>query len=253
MKREKRLYTYVLRYDDGAAPNPYWGYCTLAICKPVIRKGALPGDWVVGFCTKERKHDYNGVGNDDASYYVAYAMEVKESIMWGDYKGWCESHCSSKVPVPCDSEYSKQVGDCIYFEEDKVLKGPILSVHNTGKQSTEQLANIKATDTNGNVLIATNFWYFGNSPERIPPHLNKIRHPYQGQKYIKNQDFLGPFVEWINSIQRGKDPAFFDPAFKVNPCQTQGPVSSWVDERNMNCIQDLNGPEEGGEIPLCYK
>lgn len=32
------LYTYCIPYDDGAAPNPYWGICTLVICKPVIRR-----------------------------------------------------------------------------------------------------------------------------------------------------------------------------------------------------------------------
>ena len=44
-----KLYTYCLRYDDGAAPNPYWGVCTLVICKPAIRRSAEPGDWVVVF------------------------------------------------------------------------------------------------------------------------------------------------------------------------------------------------------------
>ena len=42
------LFSYVLRYDDGAAPNPFWGTCTLAICKPAIRRKANLGDWVVG-------------------------------------------------------------------------------------------------------------------------------------------------------------------------------------------------------------
>jgi len=42
------LYTYCIPYDDGAAPNPYWGICTLVICKPVIRRTAEVGDWIVG-------------------------------------------------------------------------------------------------------------------------------------------------------------------------------------------------------------
>lgn len=40
-----QIYSYVLRYDDGVAPNPYGGVCTLAICKPVIRKKPK---WVIG-------------------------------------------------------------------------------------------------------------------------------------------------------------------------------------------------------------
>jgi hypothetical protein len=35
-----RLFSYTVRVDDGAAPNPFRGLCTLAICKPAIRRGA---------------------------------------------------------------------------------------------------------------------------------------------------------------------------------------------------------------------
>ncbi len=42
--RKATLYTYCIPYDDGAAPNPFWGQCTLVICKPRIRKVARPGD-----------------------------------------------------------------------------------------------------------------------------------------------------------------------------------------------------------------
>jgi len=43
-----KLYTYCIPFDDDAAPNPYWGLCTLVICKPVIRRTANIGDWIVG-------------------------------------------------------------------------------------------------------------------------------------------------------------------------------------------------------------
>ena len=36
-----KLYTYCIPYDSGAAPNPFWETCTLAICKPVILKTKL--------------------------------------------------------------------------------------------------------------------------------------------------------------------------------------------------------------------
>ena len=29
-----RLCSYVVRHDKGLAPNPFWGYCTLAVCTP---------------------------------------------------------------------------------------------------------------------------------------------------------------------------------------------------------------------------
>ena len=39
-----RLFTYVLAHDNGAAPNPFGGVCTLVICKPQIRRSAKEGD-----------------------------------------------------------------------------------------------------------------------------------------------------------------------------------------------------------------
>ena len=44
----RSLFSYVVRYDSGFAPNPFHGFCTLATCKPGIRAHANVGDWVVG-------------------------------------------------------------------------------------------------------------------------------------------------------------------------------------------------------------
>jgi len=66
-----RLFSYRLRFDAGAAPNIYWGICTLAICKPVIRKVATLGDWVVGTGSS-----IASIG--DISDKVIYAMRVTD-------------------------------------------------------------------------------------------------------------------------------------------------------------------------------
>ncbi len=42
-----RLFSYTIPID-GAAPNPFHGMCSLAICKPAIRRTASSGDWIVG-------------------------------------------------------------------------------------------------------------------------------------------------------------------------------------------------------------
>lgn len=44
-----RFYSYVIPRDYGFAPNPYFGYCTLATCKQKIRKNAQIGDWIGAF------------------------------------------------------------------------------------------------------------------------------------------------------------------------------------------------------------
>jgi hypothetical protein len=45
-----KLYSYVVTHDTGFSPNPFWGCCTLADCKPAIRRTAKIGDWVVHKC-----------------------------------------------------------------------------------------------------------------------------------------------------------------------------------------------------------
>lgn len=53
--KKQKLFSYVLRFDDGAAPNPFWGTCTLAICKPDIRRTANIDDWIIGTGSKNSK------------------------------------------------------------------------------------------------------------------------------------------------------------------------------------------------------
>ena len=43
-----KLYSYVMKYDDGFAPNTTGEYLTLATCKPNIRRVAKVGDYVIG-------------------------------------------------------------------------------------------------------------------------------------------------------------------------------------------------------------
>ena len=59
-----KLYSYIIKSDLGFSPNPFWGKCTLACCKPVIRKTAKPGDWVVGI---RGKFLYNKLGLEKTS------------------------------------------------------------------------------------------------------------------------------------------------------------------------------------------
>ena len=64
-----RIHSYVVRYDSGFAPNPFYGYCTLATCKPNIRRSADIGDWVVGSGSNDRTVRRGG--------RLVYAMRVR--------------------------------------------------------------------------------------------------------------------------------------------------------------------------------
>ena len=65
-----KLYSYIVVSDNGYAPNPTDGFCTLAYCKPEVRWFADPGDYVVGLAgAKYRKR----VATD---WPIIYAMRV---------------------------------------------------------------------------------------------------------------------------------------------------------------------------------
>ena len=130
------LFTYCVNHDSGSAPNPFWGICTLAICKPVIRRIAEVGDWVVGTGSREF-----GFENK-----VIYAMKLTEILSIKEYDVFCRGHKPEKIPVRKTTNLKLRIGDCIYdYSTGKPILRP--SVH------TEE--NVK-TDLGGkNVLLST--------------------------------------------------------------------------------------------------
>ena len=68
MRESFNVYSYIVSTDSGFAPNPFGEFCTLSCCKPVIRRSASVGDWVVGLAPKS-------LGNG-----IVFAMEVTEKM-----------------------------------------------------------------------------------------------------------------------------------------------------------------------------
>lgn len=95
------LYSYVITRDYGFAPNPFWGICSLATCKPQIRQRALKGDWIAGF----------GGANTTIAGKMVFLMCVDETCTFDDY--W--NNPRFKVKRPCfDGCYQQCYGDNIY-------------------------------------------------------------------------------------------------------------------------------------------
>jgi Nucleotide modification associated domain 2 len=101
------LFSYCIPYDDGAAPNPFWGLCTLAICKPRIRRSANAGDWVVGTGSV-----VSPVGN--VSGAVVYAMLVTQKVTMEDYDRLTQSELPRKIPLVDSADLRRRFGDSIY-------------------------------------------------------------------------------------------------------------------------------------------
>ena len=88
------IYSYVLRIDDGAAPNPFWGICTLVICKPTIRRKAQVGDWVIGTGSKNTKLKDGKIY--DYSDSIVYAMKISDKKSLKEYDEFCKSSLTEK-------------------------------------------------------------------------------------------------------------------------------------------------------------
>lgn len=184
-KETSVLYTYCLRYDTGAAPNPFWGLCTLVICKPKIRRAAKKGDWVVGTGSVN-----SPLGN--ISDRIVYAMKITEKMSLEEYDRFCRVQCPNKIPEWNSKDYRRCAGDCIYDfskgDPPKMRKG----VH------TEQN---KETDLGGKfALLSSHFYYFGNQPKKLPENLQDIIHPRSGYRSNSNTPYVDAFISWIEGL-----------------------------------------------------
>jgi hypothetical protein len=183
-EKRMRLYSYYLRYDDGAAPNPYWGICTLAICKPKIRRTAEIGDWIVGLGSAN-----SPIG--DISGCVVYAMQVTIKMTLAEYDTFCRNDAPKKIPNWRERHFKLRMGDCIY----DFLEGPEPKL----RWSIHSEAN-RVRDLGGKyVLISKHFYYFGDHPIQLPLALRPIIHNTQGHKSDANQPYLDVFVNRIEN------------------------------------------------------
>jgi hypothetical protein len=185
-----KIYSYVLRVDRGAAPNPFWGTCTLTICKPTIRRNAQIGDWVIGTGSKNVK--CNDVHN--LSDRVVYAMKISDIKTLQDYDTFCKSSLPNKIPNWQATDWRLHMGDCI-FDYSKGLNPSI-------RKSVHDERNRKR-DLNGlNALLSDNFYYFGEKAKPLPPELKQLVKRNQGHIKIENADLVFKFEAWIKQFDK---------------------------------------------------
>lgn len=179
-----RLFTYCIPVDDGAAPNPYWGFCTLVLCKPAIRRVANPGDWVVATGSMS-----SSVG--DLSNRVVYAMRVTKKYTMSSYDTWVKANCPEKIPDWENADVRRRVGDSVYvFERGIVTQRK--SVHTHGNQENDLSGKF--------ALISSNFLYFGREAIRLPEHLLPIVQQGRGHRSDANAPFVEAFMDWITGL-----------------------------------------------------
>jgi hypothetical protein len=178
------LYTYTIPIDDGAAPNPFRGLCSLAICKPGIRRTARKGDWVAGLGSRTAP-------GGDLSGRLVYAMRVEEVLSLEEYDRRAPADWPHRIPNVRSPDLSERLGDCIY---DYSRGGPSLRRGVHGRENQK-------TDLGGmNVLISRDFYYFGSRAIPLPDDLLPICHQTQGHKSKANAVYFERFVDWLRGL-----------------------------------------------------
>jgi hypothetical protein len=159
--REKECFSYIVKDDCGYAPNPWWGECTLAVCKPVIRKTAREGDLIVGLTPSK-------LGNK-----LSYAMYVEEILPLGEY--YQDPRFESKKPDFQSDDVRVWMGDNFYEPSGNGYIQHV-SAHNVMGRDLSVLDQKQETDLSGvNVLISSLFFYYGKNSQTLPPELDFLK------------------------------------------------------------------------------
>ncbi|MAY39039.1 MULTISPECIES: hypothetical protein [Spongiibacter] len=189
-----RIYSYVVRYDSGFAPNPFYGYCTLATCKPPIRRAANIGDWVVGSGSNDRSIRRGG--------RMVYAMRVTEVITFDEYSE--DPRFEPKKPYRRGSR-KQSCGDNIYFRDD--CDSPWRQLDSFHSKSDGQVnPDHVRRDTGVNrVLVSDDFVYFGGNGPMFPDHLidqdgRKLCKQGIGRSCFDDPQMIQSLEKWIRGM-----------------------------------------------------
>ncbi|RVD18439.1 MAG: hypothetical protein EOS73_28610 [Mesorhizobium sp.] len=186
------VYMYVVARDFGFAPNPFHGACTLATCKPRIRKTAQIGDWVIGMGGAKLK----AVGR------CIYAMQVTDTLTFDAYWHGPEYLCKrpvrngSRKTIMGDNIYHQPAGTTAWVQEDS---------HHSQIDGSPEPSNIKNDTQTNRVLISRNFYYFGDAAPAAPNHILTHLGYFNG---IGHRKFTlakaQPLLDWMHAEYKGR-------------------------------------------------
>ncbi|BDI29088.1 hypothetical protein CCAX7_11390 [Capsulimonas corticalis] len=187
-----RIHSYVLDHDYGFAPNPFHGFCTLATCKPKIRQVAEVGDYVIGTgCAKRHR-----------TGYLIYYMVIEEIITYDEY--WGDTRFQrkrpnlrgSKMQAFGDNIYHLDLGTGLWVQEN--------SFHSLKDGSINNI-NLQDDTKSINVLVASDFAYWGGSGPLIPSAFRNFQGydicAKRGHKNRFPDALVQAYTKWLYSFQ----------------------------------------------------
>jgi Nucleotide modification associated domain 2 len=182
------VFSYVIEHDLGFAPNPFHGVCTLACCKPEIRKKAQIGDLILGM----------GAVRPRLSGHLCYWMWVDEILTFDEY--WADPRFRRKRPVVSATTYLRY-GDNIYHHEPDDPQFRQEDSFHSLPDGALSIGNRKRdTGKTDRVLIGRRFTYLGRSGIPVPESLKcfRIRSPGHKRKFTDVQK--AALLSWLEPL-----------------------------------------------------
>lgn len=188
-----RLFSYVVKYDSGFAPNPFYGLCTLATCKPDIRRAAQIGDWIVGTGSADQKVR--------RGTRLVHAMKVADSMNFQEY--WDNNRFHNKKPMRSGSR-KQSCGDNIYFQDEDGCWNQLDSFH-TNPDGSLKAEHVNRDTGVDRILISNDFYYFGGEGPIIPAQFRDPNHydicrKVRRRKRLEDEEWIAEFVGWLQSF-----------------------------------------------------
>jgi len=205
IENSSHLFVYVIARDFGFAPNPFHGVCTLATCKPGIRRSANIGDWVLGVAGKD-------LGDNHRKCILL--MKVTEKISFQHY--WEDERFSLKRPCRNGSNVM-MLGDNIYHKDDE---GDWIQEdsHHSNSDGSPNLVNLRRdTEFSDRVLVSNMFFYFGSQSAYVDldsisyfsgPGFKKINLSESEEGRVLIESIYNSYKNEINSVI--SDPCQFE-------------------------------------------
>ena len=190
-----RLFSYVVARDYGFAPNPFHGWCSLATCKPVIRRVAGCGDWVVGTGSATK-------GRQDR---LVYAMLVSNVLTYNEY--WSDQRFRAKRPNLRGS-LKQAYGDNIYHRPTATAAWQQEDSHHSFPGGQPNPANVDDDTKTDRVLVAEVFTYWGGNGPVLPERFRDsggvdVRRAGRGHRSEFPDDVVQKFAAWLSTQPAG--------------------------------------------------
>ena len=157
--------------------------CTVATCKPDIRRSACIGDFILG----------TGSATRNLGGHAVFLARVEEIISFDQY--WSDSRFARKIPV-MNGSLQQRFGDNIYHREN----GKWLQADSRHSQigGEPNLLNLKRdTAKTDRVLISSEFTYWGGDGPSIPAKFADFVHKTPGYRAFFSEADIARFLDWI--------------------------------------------------------